>query len=77
VKNANSSDPNFYPSSDDETAELAEEATELDKREQQIQEQRAGAREAQQKQAEQMLEASTSKLDIKKLFVLDCKNVDK
>jgi predicted HTH transcriptional regulator len=63
VKNANSNDPNFYPSSDDETVELAEEAIELDKREQQIQEQRSGAREAQQKQAEQMLEASTSKLD--------------
>jgi predicted HTH transcriptional regulator len=73
VKNANSSDPNFYPSSDDETAELAEEATELDKREQEIQEQRAGAREAQQKQAEQMLEASTSRLYFKQLFESDCK----
>jgi predicted HTH transcriptional regulator len=73
VKNANSSDPNFYPLSDEETVELAEEAIELDKREQQIQEQRAGAREAQQKQAEQMLKASTSRLYFKKLFELDYK----
>lgn len=68
VKNALSSDPDFVPPSDVESdeeepeIEQAEDAALIDQRQLAIVEQRTGAREAQAKQAEKMLQESEKRL---------------